>query len=197
MDDRLENILRNIRQLEDELLAEMDKKKKEFLYEVHEKRVRFSQEVRAQHKKLHEGTLRYIAGISLRNLATAPAIGLCMVAAVIMDLVISLYQFFCFPIYRIPRVRRSEYIVVDRQYLSYLNPLEKISCTLCGYFNGVIAYVQEVAARTEQHWCPIKHARKMMALHSRYEKFVDYGDAVSYRGDFEKVRNSFDDIRKD
>lgn len=195
MNDRLENILRDIRQLEDELFAEMDKKKKEFLYEVHEKKVRFSREVKAQHKKLHAGTLQYIAEISLRNLATAPAIGLCMVTAVIMDLIISVYQFSCFPVYGIPRVRRGEYIVVDRQYLSYLNPLEKISCVLCGYFNGVVAYVQEVAARTEQHWCPIKHARKLMALHSRYEKFVDYGDAVGYRGDFEKVRKSFDDLQ--
>ena len=42
MDDRLENILKNIRQLEDELLTELDKKKKDFLYEVHEKRIRFS-----------------------------------------------------------------------------------------------------------------------------------------------------------
>ena len=195
MDDRLENILKNIRQLEDELLAELDKKKKEFLYEVHKKRVRFSREVRTQHKKLYESTFRYIAGISLGNLATAPFIGLCMVAAVIIDFIVSFYQLTCFSVYGIPRVRRSEYIVVDRQYLSYLNPLEKISCVLCGYFNGVIAYVQEVAARTEQHWCPIKHARKMMALHSRYEKFVDYGDAVNYRGNFEKVRNSFDDLQ--
>jgi ElaB/YqjD/DUF883 family membrane-anchored ribosome-binding protein len=194
MDDRIENILKNIRQLEDELLEEMNKKKKEFLYEVHERRVRFSQEVKAQHKKLYEGTFRYIAEISFRNLATAPIIGLCMIAATVMDLVVSLYQFSCFPVYGIPKVRRSEYIIVDRQYLSYLNPLEKISCVLCGYFNGVIAYVQEVAARTEQHWCPVKHARKMMALHSRYENFIDYGDAVGYRKDFEKVRNSFDDI---
>ena len=194
MNDRLEAILQNIRQLEDELLEEITKKKKEFLYEVYEKKIRFSKEVREQHKKLYESTFRYIVSISLRNLATAPAIGFCMVAALIMDLMVSTYQFFRFPVYGIPKVKRSEYIVIDRQYLSYLNPLEKISCVLCGYFNGVIAYVQEVAARTEQHWCPVKHARKMMVLHSRYENFIDYGDAVGYRKVFEKVRKSFDDI---
>jgi hypothetical protein len=57
-------------------------------------------------------------------------------------------------VYRIPRVRRAEYLVVDRHHLQYLNGIERMNCLYCGYGNGVLAYAVEVAARTEQYWCP-------------------------------------------
>ena len=44
-----------------------------------------------------------------------------------------------------------------------------------------LAYVREVAARTEQYWCPIKHAHEVPAPHTRYHLFFDYGDAEGYR----------------
>ena len=36
-----------------------------------------------------------------------------------------------------------------------------INCIYRSYANGLCSYVTEVAARTEQHWCPIKHARRL------------------------------------
>lgn len=56
------------------------------------------------------------------------------------------------------------------------------------------AYVAEIAGRTEQHWCPIKHARELVAPHSRYERFLPYGNAAEYRSQIEKVRNAFKDL---
>ncbi|MBT5764073.1 MAG: hypothetical protein HOI59_09435, partial [Nitrospina sp.] len=79
--------------------------------------------------------------------------------------------------------------------LSYLNGLEKMNCVYCGYFNGLIGYVQEIAARTEQYWCPIKHARKIRFVHGRYSKFFSYGDGESYRKNIESVRREFDDLK--
>ena len=87
----------------------------------------------------------------------------------------------CFPIYGIARVRRSVYIVIDRQHLAYLNAIEKFNCMYCGYANGVLAYVREIAGRTEQYWCPIRHAVRVRAPHAHYRAFVDYGDAKGYR----------------
>jgi len=46
--------------------------------------------------------------------------------------------------------------------------------------NGLLAYVTEVAARTEQYWCPIKHARRVAGAHRHYPDFVDFGDAEAY-----------------
>jgi len=41
--------------------------------------------------------------------------------------------------------------------------------------------VREVAGRTEQYWCPIRHARRVRGPHAHYREFVDYGDAEAYR----------------
>ena len=61
--------------------------------------------------------------------------------------------------------------------------------------NGILGYFTEIAARTEQHWCPIKHAGCVEnAAHSRYKKFIDYGDAEKYRRQIETIRRSYEDI---
>ena len=114
-----------------------------------------------------------------------------------MDLVASTYQFICFKVYDIPKVKRKDYIVIDRQNLSYLNPIEKLNCVYCGDFNGLIAYLQEIAARTEQFWCPIKHARKLGAIHKRYHKFLDYGDQQKYQSMLAEIRRDFNELKDD
>jgi hypothetical protein len=65
----------------------------------------------------------------------------------------------------------------------------------CGYFNGLIAYVQEIGARTEQHWCPIKHARKVGYIHTRYHHFFEYGDAKAYRDELKRLQKDFSDLQ--
>jgi hypothetical protein len=110
--------------------------------------------------------------------------------------VAEIYQFICFPIYGIPKVRRKDYIVMDRHRLRYLNSMEHFNCVYCGYVNGLLAYVQEIAGRTEQYWCPIKHAMSLKARHSRYQHFLDYGDAEQYRKRIEEVRRDFNDLKK-
>ncbi len=84
---------------------------------------------------------------------------------------------------------------MDRHALGYLNIIEKINCVYCGYFNGLMAYIQEVAARTEQYWCPIKHARRVGYTHNRYKYFFDYGDGEGYRKKLEEVRRDFADLK--
>jgi hypothetical protein len=89
-----------------------------------------------------------------------------------------------------PCVPRRPYFTVDRHKLAYLNGIEKLNCTFCSYANGLIAYVREVAARTEQYWCPIKHARAIPAPHQRYHAFLDYGDAPGYRKKLPALRHA-------
>jgi len=108
--------------------------------------------------------------------------------------VVSVYHSICFRIYGIPRVKRSDYIVVDHQSLAYLNWIEKLNCIYCSYFNGLIAWVQEIGARSEQYWCPIKHARKLSAIHGRYHKFLTYGDSQDFQQRYEQIRRDFDDL---
>lgn len=46
--------------------------------------------------------------------------------------------------------------MLDRHKLSYLNSIEKFNGVYCGCANGLIAYVREITARTEQYWCPVR-----------------------------------------
>lgn len=99
----------------------------------------------------------------------------------LMDLWVSLYQAVCFPIYGIEQVKRSGYFKLDRAKLPYLNSVEKLNCQFCAYANGVVGFVREVAARSEQYWCPIKHADAPIDPHARYEDFTAYGAGVEHR----------------
>jgi hypothetical protein len=193
--NKLEDLIQEIKQLEDQLLEEIQRKQHAFLYKVKGKKVTFEEATRKYHKSMATGALAYIYHASILNILTAPFIWFCIFPALFMDAVVSLYQFVCFRVYGIPMVERSDYIVVDRHSLSYLNFIEKMNCMFCGYFNGLIAYVQEIGARTEQHWCPIKHARKVGYIHTRYHRFFEYGDAKAYRDELKSLQKDFSDLQ--
>jgi len=194
--EKLEELIAGIKKLEKELAGEIQKKEEEFLYTIRGKKVLFEREVRERHRQYLTRLSTYLAEASFASLVSAPFIWACLLPALLLDLLVTVYHAVCFPLYGIPKVRRSDYIVVDRRALRYLNLIERINCSYCGYFNGLIAYVQEIAARTEQYWCPIKHARKVAAIHSRYAKFLEYGDAESYRRRLEDLRRDFADLRE-
>jgi len=95
------------------------------------------------------------------HLVSAPFVWLPLPFLIALDLVSALYQFICFPIYKIDWVKRSEYILImDRNRLQYLNGLEKLGCMYCGYSNGLMRYLKEVAGRTEKYWCGVMHENK-------------------------------------
>ncbi|MFQ5624661.1 MAG: hypothetical protein ACE5FS_14850 [Paracoccaceae bacterium] len=131
----------------------------------------------------------YIRGARPMVVLTAPVIYAMIVPLVVMDVFVSVYQAVCFPVYGIEKVRRRDYLVFDRHQLGYLNALEKLNCAYCAYANGLIAYAREIAARTEQYWCPIKHARRAEGTHERYADFADFGDAAKYREEIAKSRS--------
>jgi hypothetical protein len=81
----------------------------------------------------------------VRHLLTAPVIYSAIVPIALIDVWLTLYQTICFPVYGIPRVPRSRFLVVDRHHLAYLNGIEKLNCVYCGYANGMFAYLREVA----------------------------------------------------
>jgi len=155
---------------------ELQKYEKEFFYQIKGQKVAFKVETKRIRKFLAIKFLNFILNASLLNVLTAVFICYCLIPAVFLDIVVSLYQAICFTVYGIPKVVRKHYIVIDRYSLSCLNSIEKLNCIFCGYFNGVIAYAQEIAARTEQYWCPVTHARKLVKTHSHYHRFIVYGE---------------------
>jgi hypothetical protein len=105
---------------------------------------------------------------------TAPFIYAVLVPVILLDLVVTVYQAVCFPLYGIPKVKRKEYIRFGRGRLSILNVLDIWNCTYCSYVNGVIAYAQKITGETERMWCPIKHAiRQKFAQLPHRKDFVE------------------------
>jgi len=188
MDDRISELIDRIKALQEELEQEFRKNRENFQFIIDQKRIRFSEEVARQQRRFKTGLFRYLSRARLFNILTAPIIYSGIVPLLLLDLFLLIYQRLCFPIYGIPRARRADYLVFDRTDLPYLNLVEKLNCFYCSYGNGLAAYFREVAARTEQYWCPIKHARRIRAAHDRYPRFFDYGDAESYRKGLERYR---------
>ncbi|MDR3374486.1 MAG: hypothetical protein P4L98_12230 [Ancalomicrobiaceae bacterium] len=170
-----------IRRLQAELGREIEASRKHLGWNIKEKIIDFEQDVVAGHKRLRTGIWRFLVGSSLRVSITAPVIYSLLVPFLLIDAWVSLYQAICFRAYRIPQVRRSDYVIFDRRHLAYLNGIEVVNCLFCGYANGVIGYVREVGSRTEQYWCPIKHALRVIDPPDRYRDFLEYGDAEGYR----------------
>jgi hypothetical protein len=181
MSPQVEPIRKRLRDAERDVLEDITAGRRRWRYRIRRGRVWFDQEVEQAHRRLRQTIPSYVREGSLRSLLTAPVIYSLLVPLGVLDAWVWAYQWICFPIYGIARVRRRRYFIMDRRRLAYLNGIEKANCTFCSYANGLIAYVREVAARTEQYWCPIKHARRIAAPHRRYDVFFDYGDAAGYR----------------
>jgi hypothetical protein len=186
--DEIRQLAGSIRALERQLEVILAKRRVELNYEVHDGVVRFEHVVIAKHRLLKTRLLKYIFDARPAMILTAPAIYALIIPVLLLDLFVAVYQTVCFPVYGIPRVRRADYLAFDREQLSYLNVIEKVNCAYCAYANGVFAYVREVGSRTEQYWCPIKHARRVLGVHARYGSFVDYGDGDAYRHELEQLR---------
>jgi len=188
MNERITLILAQMAALEDDLRTAVHDQESRMFFTIKGKRVEFESTVKAAHRKLKKNFFRWLVTNRPQNLITGPIIYGMVFPMVLLDLLVTFYQWTCFPIYGISKVRRSDYIVFDRHNLGYLNFIEKFHCTYCEYGNGLMSYMVEILARTEQYFCPIKHARKLLGTHSRYNRFLDYGDATNYEARLEEFR---------
>lgn len=192
MNDRIQQILNQITALEDDLRTALNEQQSTMFFQIKGKRVEFEQSIKEAHKRLKTNFFRWLVTNRPQNLITGPIIYSMIIPLLITDFFVTIYQWTCFPVYGIKKVRRSDYIVYDRQQLNYLNFIEKFHCTYCAYGNGMIAYVTEIIARTEQYFCPIKHARKILGTHARYARFLEYGDAENYEEKLEEYRRALE-----
>jgi hypothetical protein len=188
MTAQLEALAHKLRSVEAEIEAELAKRREELRFRIENKRVVFEQEVKRVHRAIKVRSSRYFIDANPLIVLTAPAIYSLLIPIVLVDLWVMAYQAICFPAYKIPKVRRRDYLVFDRHHLAYLNTIEKINCAYCSYCNGAIAFVREVAARTEIYWCPIKHARRVLGPHPHYQGFADFGDAEAFRAKLDQMK---------
>jgi hypothetical protein len=194
MNPRIGELLERIRQIETEVEEEVQRRRAALHADFEHRRIHFEHEVLEQQRRFKIGLMSYVLNAELRHVVTAPFIYAVFFPLLLLDLVVTAYQYICFPLYRIPRIRRRDYLVFDRAHLAYLNVLEKFNCAYCSYANGLAAYVKEIIGRTEQYWCPIKHARRTLQAHPYYSGFVDYGDAEAYRRELQVLRTELSQL---
>ena len=192
MTAQLDLLMEKLRSVEADIEAELAKRREELRFRIENRRIVFKEEVLRAQRAIKVGLLRYLRDANPWVALTAPAIYSLIIPIVLADIWVMAYQAICFPAYKIPQVRRRDYLIFDRHHLAYLNTLEKINCAYCSYCNGAIAFIREVAARTEVYWCPIKHARRVLGPHPHYRGFADFGDAEGFH---QKLKQMADGVK--
>ncbi len=189
-DGPIDTILERIRDLQADLDREIARRASAFRYRLEGRRVVFDTEARAAHRALRIRLLAFLRRTRPLVALTSLFIYTLIIPFALLDLFVIVFQTLCFPIYGIPKVPRRDYIRMDRHHLQYLNGLQKLNCAYCAYCNGVIAWVREVAGRTEAYWCPIKHAARVEGRHDYYARFVAYGDGEGFESGLARNRRA-------
>jgi hypothetical protein len=186
---RFDELRARLWELEQELEVEAERLRGEFAGRMAEG----GERLRASQKALRRRLLPYLLRARPAHVLTAPVIYGLIVPLALLDLALTVYQQVCFRAWGIARVRRGAHFVFDRHRLGYLNLIEKLNCDYCAYANGLLAYAREVAGRTEQYWCPVRHAARVNAPHRHYRHFVAYGDGEAYRRELPILRRRLRD----
>ena len=188
MNENIQRLLSEISELEEQLATVMHEQQERLHYRIEGSKIRFEENLRRVHHELKTGVFAWLRESELRNVVSAPFVYAMIIPFVMLDIFLFVYQSVCFPLYRIPKVKRSNFVVVDRQHLGYLNVVERMNCMFCGYADGLLAYTRQIVSRTEMYWCPIKHARKILDPHRQYARFADFGAGEQYAAHLTMMR---------
>jgi hypothetical protein len=191
MSDKIKEMIEEIEALKLKLGEEIAQHEKDISYEIQNGYVKFEKEVLDKQKENMKNLLAWFREIPLLHLLTSPLIYGMLIPAILFDVILFLYQQIIFRIYKFESLKRSDYIIFDRQYLGYLNFIEKLHCMYCSYFNGLMHYASAIASRTELYFCPIKHAKKIAYEHEYYDAFFRYGEEEEYQKKLEVLRKEF------
>ncbi len=117
----------------------------------------------------------------LKHFFVMPFIWMLAIPVVLLDIFAEIYHRICFPIYWIDYVDRSKYVKIDRHKLKYLKRRERVYCMYCWYVNWFLAYVAEIAWKTESYWCWIKHKESWgFKQPKHHEDFLPYDDKDTF-----------------
>ena len=190
MNDKIREMLEEIEEMKIKLAEEIDKHESHISYEIKNGYVTFEKEVLAKQRENMKNLLSWFREVPLLHLLSSPVIYAMIIPAIFFDIVLFLYQQIIFRIYKFKFIKRNDYMHFDHHYLGYLNPIEKLNCLYCSYFNGLMLYASAIAGRSELYFCPIKHAKKIVSQHEYYDAFLSYGDEQEYQKKLKELREN-------
>ena len=191
MSDKIKEMIEEIEAMKVKLGEEIAQQEKDISYEIQNGYVQFEKEVLDKQKENMKNLLAWFRDIPLLHLLASPLVYGMLIPAILFDIILFIYQQVAFRIFKFKFIKRSDYIRFDRQYLGYLNSIEKLNCLYCSYFNGLMQYAAAIAGRTELYFCPIKHAKKVAYEHEYYDAFFRYGEEDEYQKKLEALRKEF------
>ena len=192
MSDKIKEIIAEIEAMKVKLGEEISQQESHISYEIHNGYVKFEKDVLEKQKENMKNLFAWFGEVSLLQFLAAPVIYGMVIPAILFDVLIFIYQQVVFRIFKFEFLKRSDYIVFDRHYLGYLNPIEKLNCVYCSYINGLMQYASAIASRTEFYFCPIKHAKKIAYKHEFYDDFLVYGDENDYQKKLQALRDTLE-----
>ena len=104
------------------------------------------------HRTPHESRWTQLWSWGLLVVLAVPFLYVCVLPLLLLDLSVTIYQAILFPLYKISKVRRREYLAFERGGFDSSNALEKCGRQYCFYANGLLSYVIEIASRSEQRF---------------------------------------------
>ena len=187
-DSRIKRIIEKIDSLNESLRVEYARLSGKYGFSVRKRTVVFIERFNERNKTFRIPAWKYVVPKNIRHVMSIPFIYMMIVPSVLLDLFISLYNITALPLYHIPKVKRKEHFIYDRQFLSYLNVIQKVNCVYCSYVNGLFSFSSEIAARTERYWCPVKAAHRPKTYHYWYKDFADYGNPEEWHRKFNDAK---------
>jgi hypothetical protein len=191
MNDKITEMIEEIEAMKVKLAEEIAQHEENISYEIENGYIRFEKEIFAKQKENMKNIFAWFGEIPFLHLLTSPLVYGMIIPAIVLDMMLFIYQLAVSRVFKIKFDKRSNYIVFDRQYLGYLNLIEKFNCLYCSYFNGLMQYASSIAGRTELFFCPIKHAKKIAYKHEYYDAYLIYGDGDEYQKKLKKLRENF------
>lgn len=188
MKNKIQSIINEIKQKKEELYKEYEKLKIKYWYIIKKRKIIFLKEFKEKNRLYKISLLESFLWTKIREFLSIPFIYAMIIPAVILDIFLFIYQQTALRLYKIPLVKRREYIIFERRHLDYLNLIQKINCLYCSYVNWLFSYAVEIAWRTEKYWCPIKYANRKKWWHDWEEYFADYWDPEWFKKTFHSIK---------
>ena len=192
MQDKIKQLLIDIRKKKGEIQKDYDilyhNLKKKYWFTITWKRISWPKDKILELKKYKKSAIDSIFSARVRDILSIPFIYSMLIPAFILDIFLFIYQQTALRLYKIPLVKRNDFIIFDRHKLPYLNWIQKINCIYCSYFNWLMQFAVEVGWRTEKYWCPIKHAKRKYWEHNWENNFASYGDVEWFKNTFCSIK---------